>query len=154
MKEKKIKTSSCNPYFSGSESRILLILLAVIYGMFTFSAFIKISNFWGINYLYYLPSWVKILFISFGALVFIHQFNSLIYAFFQKLSYFINKLHKKTERLPLRILYLLCLSLCFGGLFYFFRVVSPYHDPMGAIYFMERNIPISEYYKHGILILD
>ena len=105
MKQKSIESISNKD--SGLESFILLILLAVICVLFTISAFIKTDYFWGINYLYYFPLWVKILFISIGGFVFLPPFNSAIHRIFRKTATLIDLLYKKTEKRLIHIFYLI-----------------------------------------------
>ena len=128
------------------DSKILMIALSILYSIFVYTAFIRSDFFWGINYLYYLPQWEKILFTSLGSIVFLPPVNRLIFNLFQLLSNLIRSISIVLNNKFYLILSLFMAGICFGVLFYIFRVVSLYHDPMGAIFIIKREYSIYEYF--------
>lgn len=137
-----------------SEFRILTAILGVLYSIFTITAFVKLRIFWGINFLYYQPLSIKLLFIASGGAAFVPTFNNLIFRVYLRIADTISRIQLNFQNKYLRLIYLFFLAGVFAVLFYVFRVVSLYHAPMGAVYFMMRDVPIMQYYKEWFLISD
>src|SRR3989339_580620 len=116
------------------DQTVLISVLFILYSLFVLTAFIKSDHLWGINYLYYLPGWIKLIFIVLGGIVFLPPVNNDLFKIYERIADLIfNRCNFKHNK-SLQILYLIILSSFFAGLFYYFRVVSLYHCPMGAVY--------------------
>ena len=132
---------------TGTDQKNIVSFLFVVFGLFSITAFIKIDLLWGINFLYYLPLWTKVLYIGTGGLVFLAPFNKLLFRLITFASQLLCSITERHRPWYLRTAILLILIILFGGLLYLFRVVSLYHDATQAIYFIRRDIPIAEYYE-------
>ena len=65
-------------------TRQLVLGLALVYIVFITASLVKIEALWGINYLYYLPVWQKLIFLTAGGLVFLPAVNGAAFSLIQK----------------------------------------------------------------------
>ena len=67
-----------------NEYYIIVALLILVFSIFAYTAFVKIPELWGINYLYHLPDWEKMLFLAAGAAVLLPAVNRKVSNYIRK----------------------------------------------------------------------